>query len=226
MRGKSPGGEPRRPPFFYSGSLLLLYPAIWSAYYRSLEIYSCGYWKVVGWSRPIICIFHPSLSNGKNSPSPICGSVQPLGTIRTKLFFLKLSLLNISSLLLFCLPQFLEDVLDQRKCILLKRKIEARHSNISSNIIKAAYKCLLTPYDAPLLVSLAAICWPRCDNCRRDYSWLNQWRNRSNEHPLYFWFSPSLGWLDSLRWGVQRIHHPLRNLRQNNSNNTKKKSKK
>lgn len=28
MRGKSPGGEPRRSPFFYSGSLLLLYPAI------------------------------------------------------------------------------------------------------------------------------------------------------------------------------------------------------
>lgn len=48
-------------PFFFSGSLLLLYPAIWSAYYRSLEIYSCGYWKVVGLSRPRICRHFSSL---------------------------------------------------------------------------------------------------------------------------------------------------------------------
>jgi hypothetical protein len=155
--------------------------------------------------------------------SPIWGFVQPLGTIRTKLFFLKLSCW-ISHLCFFFFCSQISWRRSRSKEV-YKRKIEARHSNISSDIIKAAYKCLLTPYDAPLLVSLAAICWSRCDNCRRDYSWLNQWRNRSNEHPLYFWFSPSLGWLDSLRWGVQRIHHLLRNLRQNN-NNKKKKSKK
>ncbi len=40
MRGKRSGGEPRLLFFFLnSGSLLLLYSAIWSAYYRSLDIY-------------------------------------------------------------------------------------------------------------------------------------------------------------------------------------------